>query len=372
MSKKRLETTYERWMRSQDVPVVQGHAVENLLDLPRSSWPRLGGKGTFVKLKGFEGMTGMYVAEIPPGGVLNPEKHLYEEFIYVLQGSGGTEVHAPGSQKKNVFEWQTGSLFSVPLNTEHRLSNGSGTAPAVFLGFTNAPLILDVFHNPDFVFGNDFRFDDRYDGRADYFAVSESRQEQDGREPVLWQTNFVPDVRGSALDSEESKGAGVQVTQCEMGGGILVSHIAEWPSGRYHKAHYHGGGAALLTLRGAGYTLLWPQELGIRPYEAGNGKMVVKADWKEGSVVAVPHYWFHQHFNTAKHPARHLALRYGSDRYGVEFKDVFSKEGNLVSTREGGTLIEYDDEDPEIKRMFASECARNGVKVDMPGTATRA
>jgi len=114
------------------------------------------------------------------------------------------------------------------------------------------------------------------------------------------------------------------------------------------------------------------QEAGIRPYEAGNGKKVVKADWKEGSVVSVPHYWFHQHFNTGKPPARHLALRYGSDRYGVEFKEVFSKEGNLVSTREGGTLIEYADEDPEIRRMFVAECAENGVRVDMPAIGTRA
>jgi hypothetical protein len=121
------DSTYVNWMRNQGVPIVQGYGVEDVLDLPRRAWPWLGGKGTFIKLEGFEGLTGMYVAEIPPGQALSPEKHLYEELMYVLQGCGATEISGPGSEKKNVFEWQTGSLFAVPLNARHRLSNGSGS-----------------------------------------------------------------------------------------------------------------------------------------------------------------------------------------------------------------------------------------------------
>lgn len=358
------DSTYVKWMTDQGLPIIQGYGVENVLDLPRQAWPRLGGKGTFIKLEGFEGLTGMYVAEIPPGRSLSPEKHLYEELIYVLRGRGATEVSGPGSEKNNVFEWQTGSLFTVPLNARHRLSNGSGSEPALVLGFTNAPLILDVFHNPDFVFNDQYDFADRYDGRPDYFR-DESRYEKAQSGRTCWLTNFVADARNAGLLAGNQT-PGLGISQCEMGDGILVAHIAEWPSGRYQKAHYHGGGAALLILRGAGYTLIWPREAGIRPYESGFGAQVTRIPWREGSVFSPPSAWFHQHFSTGREPARQLALRYGTDQYGVEFHDIVDREGNLVSVRQGGTLIEYEDEDPEIQRMFVAECIGNGVEVQMP------
>ena len=54
-------------------------------NLPRGPWKRTGGNGAYIELKGMEGFTGMYVGEIPPGGALNAENHLYEELIYILQ-----------------------------------------------------------------------------------------------------------------------------------------------------------------------------------------------------------------------------------------------------------------------------------------------
>jgi len=125
-------------------------------------------------------------------------------------------------------------------------------------------------------------------------------------------------------------------------------------------------------VRGQGYTLMWPREAGIRPYEAGNADKVVKVNWQEGSVVSPPQGWFHQHFSTGSVPARQLAMRWGTRRYGVEFIDVQRKEGVFVSTKKGGTLIEYEDEDPEIGHRFVRECAANGVDVRMPHLASAA
>jgi hypothetical protein len=36
-------------------------------------------------------LTGMYVAEIPPGGALEPERHLYKEIICILDGNVMTQ-----------------------------------------------------------------------------------------------------------------------------------------------------------------------------------------------------------------------------------------------------------------------------------------
>jgi len=363
VTKRYREPTYDWWIREEGLPVYSGYGVTDVRTLELGPWERLGGRGAFIQLEGMEGLTGMYVVEIPPGGELNAERHLYEELLYVLSGRGATVVwNGPGQGPEGAhsFEWEAGALFAPPLNTWHRLHNASGVEPARFLAVTNAPLVMDVFHSPEFVFGCDHVFTDRYAGQDGYFKVGERKRRPDGN--VQWDTNFIPNVPGASIDPLERKGAGLHLTHYEMAGNIVVGHMAEWPMGRYHKAHYHSGGAILLTLRSRGYTLLWPQPAGIRPYESGHGDAVVKVDWQVGSVYSPPSGWFHQHFNTGPEPARQLALRYGSHRYGVRFSDIQQGAGVYVSVKEGGSLIEYEDEDPEIRRLFTAECAKNGVE----------
>jgi len=97
----KAETSYEIWLRQEGVPVVEGYGVENVRGIARRPWARTGGKGAFIRLKGMEGFTGMYVGEIPSGGALNPERHLYEELIYILEGVGSTEVWSSASTSPN-------------------------------------------------------------------------------------------------------------------------------------------------------------------------------------------------------------------------------------------------------------------------------
>ncbi|HLB13102.1 MAG TPA: cupin, partial [Dehalococcoidia bacterium] len=72
------KTTYEMWIEREGIPIIEGYGVEDVVEVPRGPWARLGGLGAFIQLRGMEGVTGMYVAEIPSGGALNPQKHLYE------------------------------------------------------------------------------------------------------------------------------------------------------------------------------------------------------------------------------------------------------------------------------------------------------
>ena len=53
---------------------------------------------------------------MPGAGALNPEKHIYEEIYFVVEGRGTTEVWLDNDSKRHVFEWQKGSLFSIPMN----------------------------------------------------------------------------------------------------------------------------------------------------------------------------------------------------------------------------------------------------------------
>jgi len=358
------KTAYFKWMARQGIPVVDGYGVEDLRDIAMAPWARMGGNAGFVNLYGMEGVTGMYVGEIPAGGGLNPERHFYEEVICVLEGQGAAEVWQDGGRKQ-MFEWGPWSLFAPPLNTWHRLING-GHTPVKFLAVTNAPLVMDVVHNEEFVFNCPYNFADRYSAAEGYFNQGHKRYESGMQH--IWETNFITDIQSASVDKREVKGAGVSITQFELAGNSLIGHLAQWPAGRYHKAHYHGPGAILLGLQSSGYVLLWSKEIGTRPYEAGRSADVVELKWKAGSVYCPPGGWFHQHFNTGAQPARHLALRYGSRIHPLGFKiaDKRSEDGVYIDVKQGGTLIEYADEDPHIRKNYEEEMKKTGVPCEMP------
>ncbi len=84
---KRL-TTYENWMREEGIPIVEGHGVEDVTTLPREPWKRLGGRGTFIHLQGMEGKTGLYLAEIAPGGGLGGREALLRGVDFYSPGKG--------------------------------------------------------------------------------------------------------------------------------------------------------------------------------------------------------------------------------------------------------------------------------------------
>src|SRR6201993_4374141 len=95
---------YDLFMEEQDIPIVRDFGVSKVQNLPLKPWKRMGGRGTFIQLFGTEGLWGMHVVEVPGGGALNVEKHIYEEQYLVVDGRGSTEVWQEGG-KKSVFEW---------------------------------------------------------------------------------------------------------------------------------------------------------------------------------------------------------------------------------------------------------------------------
>jgi oxalate decarboxylase/phosphoglucose isomerase-like protein (cupin superfamily) len=363
VTRPRAKTYYERWMEKERVPIVEGFGVTDARRLSFRPWKRLGCEGAYVQLRGLEGITGVYVGKVAPGSMTEPEKHLYEKIIYILQGEGVAEFQQRGRVPQSIG-WKAGSLFSAPLNATHRLINHS-KEPALFLAVTTAPMVLDHFHNEQFVFDSDFVFSERYDGEGDYFKVGDRRYLVANNRQWIWETNFIPDARRADIDAQEQKGAGVNITQFEIANNTLIGHLAEWPVGRYHKAHYHGGGAVLVILRSEGYSLMWPNEWGTRPYENGYGDRVVRVDWAPGSVFSPPTNWFHQHFNTGPERALQLALRCGSQKFPLGIRVAAIRAGVYTSVKQGGTLIEYEDEDASIRRTYQAELERKGMNPDM-------
>lgn len=359
----RAKTYYERWMEKEGLPIVDGFGIADVRSLALKPWKRLGGEGAYLQLRGLEGITGVYVGRLGAGAATEPERHLYEKIIYILAGEGVAEIQQRDRVPQNL-QWRAGSLFSPPMNTLHRLIN-YGSEPALFLAVTTAPMALDHYHNEEFVFNNEFAFNDRYDAEPRYFEASNERYLATNNRQWIWETNFIPDARRAQIDGQEQKGAGVNITQFEIAENTLIGHLAEWPVGRYHKAHFHGGGAVLVILRSQGYSLMWPNHLGTRPYENGFGDEVVRIDWSPGSVFSPPTNWFHQHFNTGPEPALQLALRCGSQKFPLGTRVAAIRAGVYTSIKQGGTLIEYDDEDPAIRPTYEAELAKKGIAPDM-------
>ena len=134
---------YDRFMEADGIPVFRGIGVSKVQDLPLADWPRMGGRGSYIQLHGTEGKWGNYVVEVPAAGALNTEKHLYEEIYLVVEGRGSTEVWLEEGGPKHIFEWQTGSLFSIPVNAYHRIVNATAE-PALLIGGTTHPNLLNL------------------------------------------------------------------------------------------------------------------------------------------------------------------------------------------------------------------------------------
>ncbi len=358
---------YDRYLEREGLPVHRAViGVDDVTSLPRADWASTGGKGTFIQLDGtFQSQRGIYVGEIPAGGQLKPEKHLYEEEIFVLDGQGVAEVWQ-GSGPKLSFEWGQGAVFAFPRNTSHVLYNGANR-PVVFMAVTTAPEVMNAVKDIDFVFNCDHQFGDIYAAGDKYFSDPGVRQEEGAYRGVIWSTNFIPDCRKAMLDDLERKVSGGQLTGYRMGDEFPHGHISAWPAGRYHKAHYHGPGAILLGLDGEGYVLAWPSALGPHPYQDGHGDQVHRVNWSANSIYSPPNAYFHQHLNSGPGPAKHIAV-YGA-KLPMGVYALADDEGGFVgyvSYREGGTLIEYEDEDPQIRRDFEATLASKGIPCTMP------
>jgi oxalate decarboxylase/phosphoglucose isomerase-like protein (cupin superfamily) len=336
---------YEKWLKKEQVPVTGGLSIPNLKTLPLQHWDRLGGPVMYLKLDGTEGLNDSYVAEIPAGGSLKVERHLYEEVIFILKGRGATSVWYD-EDKKVTFEWKAGSLFMIPPNAFHQHINGQGSEAARFYAVTTAPLVLNLYHNEDFVFNNDFRFTDRFDAQDNFYNGEGTEKDH-----LIWDTNFIADIRSFPLKDRPDRGAKGKNRRLELGNNSMIGHVSEFPVGTYKKGHRHGPGAHVIIVSGHGYSLLWKE-----------GEEKTKIDWEDGSVLVPPNMVFHQHFNTSPEPARYLAIRWGSRKYPVFPRQVNSS----VSLREGGNQIEYEDEEPEIRQFFEKELAKHGAECRMP------
>ncbi len=348
--------SYLEWLQHEGIPVVEDFGID-LFKVETKPWPRLDINGAAVHLKGRGDFVSMFLLDLPPGAASSPQRHVFEEVVYVLEGRGSTVIDA-GPGQRHSFEWGPRSLFAIPLNVQYRHFNGSGAERARMISTTNLPAMLNMFHNEAFVFDNPWQFSERigdpkyFTGDGDIIAVPSGRD--------IWETNFVPDLGATVLKEWSERGAGSKNIRFLLADGTMHAHMSEIAAGGYKKAHRHAADFHVMCVTGHGYSLFW--------YEGD--KDFHRVNWKYGTVFAPPDQMFHQHFNLSPQPARYLATAMGNPRYPfTETKRKTLGGGVSTSVKQGGDQIEYEDQSAYIHQLFLQETKKAGVEVRMPAFA---
>ena len=86
----------------------------------------------------------------------------------MLDGRGSTTVWNDAGARIT-FEWKAGAMFAIPLNCWHQHFNGSGQAPARYVAVTNAPPVINLYDDVNFVFNTQLRLQEPLRRRARLF-----------------------------------------------------------------------------------------------------------------------------------------------------------------------------------------------------------
>jgi hypothetical protein len=231
---------------------------------------------------------------------------------------------------------KAGSLFSIPLNASYQNFNGSGTEPVRYMAVTNAPPMMRLYQDNDFIFNCDYAFTSRYQGDEDYFSGNGKLYTR-----RIWESNFIFERAGyEALRLERARRRRRQRHARDGEQQHQEPHLGV-PIGTYKKAHRTARARTCCSLAARrAFSLVWTKE---------DRSDMIKCDWQVGSMVVVPSdNCTHQHFNSGTTRARYLAFRpgdlgaYSPRGGGGEFADR--------SQKEGGWQIEYRDEDARSTR----------------------
>ena len=341
-----VHSSYQRFIQEEDVPVYEGSALPNLGNLPLGDWKRRGGKAAYTRM-GDQETNGLQIIEIPPGGELRPEHHVYDAVMYVMSGHGATTIWQEGEPKHTV-EWHEGSLLAIPLNAWHQEFNNSGQEPARILFGTNMPHVMNFYNNLDFIFKNPVPFLDRYSYETEnYFDFKKHWGLR------VFETNFVADCRQFNLDAYPERGNRIAIMRFSMASANLGFHVMSVNEGTYATAHRHGAGAHVIVIEGTGYELL---------YMPGDEKNRQKVDASAYAVVAPRHAEFHHHFNSGKGEYKMLAFRGHGLRYGEGRRYDPAHTTQSADPNQLTFMIPFEKEDPAIREEYYRELEKNGVE----------
>jgi len=199
-------------------------------------------------------------------------------------------------------------------------------------------------------------------GQERFRPESEREQMREKSAYEKWiEQEGIPIYRGQAIPSVVQlplgpwKRMGIQGAYVVLDGtqGMIDAIVSEISTGKKTQPERHFFEENLLVLSGLGKTEIWLEENAERQ----------TVYWRKGTVFSPPLNTWHQHFNTGKKSARFIKLGSptGPGGSNVVFK-MLANRGMQGSSY----MINFKDEDPEIRERFEAELKRNGSPLQMP------
>lgn len=225
--------------------------------------------------------------EIPPGGNLPPHRHLAEEMILIVSGTGYTQMWPRPEIRKERYDWKEGDLLSPSLNAWHQHFNSSPITPARYLSITTAPLTRNVFQNADFLSAVDFQFEDRWNQSV---AQDPEYTPEDTTGPTnvrMKVGHILPDLRGREMLRRSPAQLGITILPF---GDMAANELLEMEVREFTSAdgvtpdHRHVWETVYFILKGDGYVTLQRE-----------GEPERRLDWTEGDLFLVEANEYHNH-----------------------------------------------------------------------------
>lgn len=320
------ESPYEEWLDSarSTIPVHDCLYIEDVRTIALEPWPEHGSDvtGLYLRLSDYH-ITDGRLLEIPCGGESTATSHMYEMGVYFLGGPGHTLLFEEGKQARRI-DWGDRSVMSIPLNTRYQHIN-DGESPIRLLAVTSFPFMLNSINNQPFIKNNPFRFSDRMaqhaEGESEKIMGHGKRKFDD----------LIPDALNESLVHRPLRGRAVRNRYWTMSGNSTIDvNLSEMDSGTIKRAHRGNSDAVVLMLSGEGCCVTWPD---------GAWHKNIRINWREGTLIAAPIYWYRQFLNSGDTSARNLTFSAKSlvEKLGIRFLD------------------QMENDLPEIRKIWARE-----------------
>lgn len=226
------------------------------------------------------------VHEIDPGVTSTIHRHSWDAMVFVVAGNGWTEIDGQR------IEWGPGDSLHLPAWAWHRSGNDS-SAPTRYMTFSSEPMLAtmgmsviddrgdtpfsELPGRPPFSEGVDG--DDAYARRLRRLNRDQTAR-RSGRLHTNWdELELLQTPRGTRTTFLLDRAIGYQAS------GITMAMFEIGP-GRGQSMHRHPGEAWLYVVEGEGHSYLGTEPEGGTEYP-----------WKQGDLIVVDHFLWHQHFN---------------------------------------------------------------------------
>jgi gentisate 1,2-dioxygenase len=280
VQKSRRSAFLDEWRKLRGTGVVHGRDVV-LHPTPRGT--RVGVYG------GADGGTPMrtndaLVHELDPGVVTTTHRHSWDAILFVVSGSGWTEIDGVR------HEWKPWDALHLPAWAWHRHGN-DGARPARFLSFSSEPLLgtlglaLLEEAGPDAAptgrpaFAPAADGEDPYSSRVRRLAATQEEARQARVHTAYDDIQLRDTPRGTRTAFLIDDSIGYRTSG-------LTAAMFQMAPGQFQTMHRHPGEAFLYVVEGRGHSYIDMEPEGGRSYE-----------WEAGDIIVVDHFLWHQHFN---------------------------------------------------------------------------